>query len=57
LWLFEDLEREMSQIKLAGKELVWVLEGLQLDCIVGGIEKEHGCLFADFSLETDIGFN
>jgi hypothetical protein len=39
------------------KELIDVLEGFELEGIAGGVEEEHGRLFAGQAFETDIGFD
>ena len=39
------------------KELVDVLEGFELEGIAGGVEEEHGRLFAGQAFETDIRFD
>lgn len=42
---------------LAGKYLTRICEGLEFKRIAGRVEQKHGCLFADFAMETDTGFN
>ena len=43
--------------ELFGEQLSNILEGFELKCIAGGIEKEHGGLFARQSFEADIGLD
>jgi hypothetical protein len=43
--------------KLFGKKLGYILEGLKLQCIAGGVEEKHSGLFAWQSFEADIGFD
>src|SRR6266851_2362349 len=42
---------------LLGEQLTDVGECLELESVAGGIEEEHGGLFACFALEPDVGFD
>jgi hypothetical protein len=42
---------------LFGEELVEVGEGLELEGVAGGVEEEHGGLFAGLAFEAGVGFD
>jgi hypothetical protein len=42
---------------LFGEELAGVGEGFELEGVAGGIEEEHGGLFADLAFEAGVGLD
>ncbi len=42
---------------LFGEELGEVGEGFELEGVAGGVEEEHGGLFADLAFEAGVGFD
>jgi hypothetical protein len=44
-------------VPLLCKELADIGEGFEFEGIACGIEEEHGCLFADFAFEADVGLD
>ena len=47
----------LERVYLLCEELADVGEGFELEGVAGGIEEEHGCLFANLTLEADAGLD